>query len=66
MLFVQADAWKAAYPEWNDAIEFSLVPELSAAGAFDEAIAGVTIVAHPASPFFYGPSTPILTSGELR
>ncbi|GAA5824093.1 hypothetical protein JCM11251_001519 [Rhodosporidiobolus azoricus] len=49
----KADAWLAKYPEYASQLSFSLVPDLAAAGAFDEAIKNVDAVAHIASPFTF-------------
>ena len=48
----KADAWLEAYPQYAKQLDFALVPDISAPGAFDEAIKGADYVAHTASPFF--------------
>ncbi|GAA6056229.1 hypothetical protein JCM3770_002098 [Rhodotorula araucariae] len=51
----KADKWekKHAAKFAEGQIEWAIVEDIAAPGAFDEAIKGVTIVAHTASPFHY-------------
>ena len=53
------DAWLAANPEAKEQIKFFVVPDMTTAGAFDEAVKGVDVFAHVASPF-------IIESKDLR
>ncbi|KAK4702327.1 hypothetical protein P7C70_g3894, partial [Phenoliferia sp. Uapishka_3] len=45
--------WEAKYPETKKNLEWAIVKDIVTPGAFDEAIKGVTILAHTASPFHY-------------
>lgn len=47
----QVKAWSDKYPEWKDAIEWFVVPDIAAPGALDRAVEGATRVVHTASPF---------------
>jgi len=60
-----------ALPEYADKLEFVSVPDITAEGAFDEAVKGVTAVAHLASPvsFLFTDPEPVLRNainGTLR
>ncbi|ORY92562.1 NAD-P-binding protein [Leucosporidium creatinivorum] len=50
----KAAAWKAAYPEWREQVEFVVVPDMSVQGSYDLACEGVEWIAHVASPFTFG------------
>ncbi|GAA6027616.1 hypothetical protein JCM8097_007948 [Rhodosporidiobolus ruineniae] len=50
----QAQAWRERYPQYHGRLEYAIVPDITAPGAFDEAVEGCEIVLHTASPFFYG------------
>ncbi|BGP47821.1 methylglyoxal reductase (NADPH-dependent) gre2 [Rhodotorula kratochvilovae] len=52
----QADAWTRHFPAHFDEgkLEVVLVDDMAREGAFDEAMRGVGIVVHTASPFFFG------------
>ncbi|KAL8277114.1 hypothetical protein RQP46_010442 [Phenoliferia psychrophenolica] len=45
--------WDAKHPETKGSLEWAIVKDIIEPGAFDEAIKGVTILAHTASPFHY-------------
>ncbi|KAM0751019.1 NAD(P)-binding protein [Meredithblackwellia eburnea MCA 4105] len=49
----KADEWEARNPSTKGKIEWAIVKDIVTPGAFDEAIKGVTILAHTASPFHY-------------
>jgi nucleoside-diphosphate-sugar epimerase len=49
----QLERWIGAFPEHKDAFEFTIVPDMAADGAFDEAVKGADYVAHTASPFHF-------------
>ncbi|GAA5987316.1 hypothetical protein JCM11641_002681 [Rhodosporidiobolus odoratus] len=49
----KADKWEKKYGNFDGRLEWALVEDIAANGAFDEAIKGVDIVAHTASPFHY-------------
>ena len=46
----KAKQWLEFYPEHKDTVEFTIVPDITKDGAFDEAVKGVSIIAHVASP----------------
>lgn len=46
-----ADKVRTTHGKYGDALSFSIVPEISEDGAFDEAVKGVDGVVHSASPF---------------
>ncbi|KAF5370905.1 hypothetical protein D9615_009806 [Tricholomella constricta] len=46
-------AWIAKFPQQAHNFEIAVVPDMTAANAYDEAIKGVDIVAHTSSPFHY-------------
>ncbi|GAA6011172.1 hypothetical protein JCM10207_005525 [Rhodosporidiobolus poonsookiae] len=49
----KADAWEKKHGNFGGKLEWALVKDVAAPGAFDEAIKGVTLLAHTASPFHY-------------
>ncbi|GAA5845244.1 hypothetical protein JCM11251_003855 [Rhodosporidiobolus azoricus] len=49
----KADKWEAKHGNFDGRLEWAIVKDISEAGAFDEAIKGVSLVAHTASPFHY-------------
>lgn len=51
----KAEAWRQLYPQHSgkDQIEFSIVPDMQQDGAYDDAVQGVDVVFHTASPFFF-------------
>ncbi|ORY77578.1 hypothetical protein BCR35DRAFT_353106 [Leucosporidium creatinivorum] len=51
----QAEAFKAAYPEFASRTSFVVVPDLQAESAYDEAVKGVDYVVHAASPATFTP-----------
>ncbi|KAI5481328.1 3-beta hydroxysteroid dehydrogenase/isomerase [Pseudohyphozyma bogoriensis] len=51
----QADAWNDKFPQYKDRTSFVFISSLEATGAFDEAVKGVTYVAHAASPATFTP-----------
>lgn len=51
----QADAFKAAYPDFASRITSTIVPDITVEGAFDEAVQGVDFVVHAASPVTFHP-----------
>ncbi len=57
-----ADGLKAALSQYGDALEVVEVPDITAQGAFDTAVKGVTAIAHLASPvsFFFTDPEPII------
>ncbi|KAK4057451.1 hypothetical protein OIO90_001520 [Microbotryomycetes sp. JL221] len=46
-------AWLKKHSKYTDQIEWVIVEDIAAPGAFDEAVEDVTLVAHTASPFHY-------------
>jgi len=46
-----AEKVRESHPEHQDALSFAIVPDISAPGAFNEAVKGVDGVIHMASPF---------------
>lgn len=46
----QASLWDAKYPEYKYRVDFVLVKAMGTPGAFDDAVRGVTYIAHAASP----------------
>ncbi|GAA5968727.1 hypothetical protein JCM11641_000711 [Rhodosporidiobolus odoratus] len=50
----QAEACSAHYPQYAARLEYAVVPDITAKGAYEEAVKGVEIVVHTSSPFFYG------------
>ncbi|BGP15806.1 hypothetical protein JCM10213_005712 [Rhodosporidiobolus nylandii] len=50
----QAEAWRGRYPQYEGKLEFAIVPDMTAPGAYEKAVEGVEVVVHTASPFFYG------------
>ncbi|KAK4052785.1 hypothetical protein OIV83_002072 [Microbotryomycetes sp. JL201] len=46
-------AWNKKHAKYSDQIEWVIVEDIAAPGAFDEAVEDVTIVVHTASPFHY-------------
>lgn len=42
----KADKWEAKHPQYKGKIEWAIVKDIAEKGAFDEAIKGVTLVAH--------------------
>ncbi|GAA5885637.1 hypothetical protein JCM6882_007507 [Rhodosporidiobolus microsporus] len=52
----QLQAWTERYGTYVDEgrLEFALVPDMVKEGCYEEAIKGVEVVVHMASPFFYG------------
>ncbi|KAM0756030.1 NAD-P-binding protein [Meredithblackwellia eburnea MCA 4105] len=51
----QADQFYAKFPQLKDDVEFVFVEELDKEGAFDEAVKGVSVIAHTASPARFDP-----------
>ncbi|KAM0756045.1 NAD-P-binding protein [Meredithblackwellia eburnea MCA 4105] len=51
----QADQFYAKFPQLKDDVEFVFVEELGKEGAFDEAVKGVSVIAHTASPVSFNP-----------
>ncbi|KAM0750882.1 NAD-P-binding protein [Meredithblackwellia eburnea MCA 4105] len=49
----KAQEWEARNPSAKGKIEWAIVKDIVTPGAFDEAIKGVTILAHTASPFHF-------------
>lgn len=55
----KADAWRRLYPQYSSGeagqhqMEFAIVPDMQLDGAYDEAVRGVDVVFHTASPFFF-------------
>ncbi|KAI5474498.1 ketoreductase [Pseudohyphozyma bogoriensis] len=58
----KANAWRAKYPQYgSDMLELVIVKDIGVAGAFDDAIKGVTRVVHTASPFHFANATDLIT-----
>ncbi|EPQ53890.1 NAD P-binding protein [Gloeophyllum trabeum ATCC 11539] len=51
----KADFWISAFPQHKDAFQYAIVEDMTLPGAYDEAIKGVDIVAHIASPTHWNP-----------
>jgi nucleoside-diphosphate-sugar epimerase len=47
----QADAWNERYP---GKVDIAVVPDMTVEGAYDEAVKGVEVFVHTASPFIFG------------
>lgn len=56
----QAEAFKAAYPEFASRTSFVTVPDLQAVGAYDEAVKNVDYVVHAASPATFTPEVSMI------
>ncbi|GAA5830714.1 hypothetical protein JCM11251_001052 [Rhodosporidiobolus azoricus] len=52
----QMTAWREKYAQFVDSglLEFAVVPDMANPGCYEEAVKGVGIFCHMASPFFYG------------
>ncbi|KAK9468408.1 hypothetical protein V1512DRAFT_235199 [Lipomyces arxii] len=53
----KADYIKNQYPDAK--LSFSIVPDIAASGAFDEAVKGVDYIVHTASPFHFKVTDPV-------
>jgi uncharacterized protein YbjT (DUF2867 family) len=42
----QLERWQAAFPEFNESFDFTVVPDMVVAGSFDVAVQGVDYVIH--------------------
>lgn len=51
----QRDAWLETYPDTADRTSFAFITSIDTPGAFDEAVKGVTYIAHAASPVNQAP-----------
>ncbi|ORY92490.1 hypothetical protein BCR35DRAFT_348878 [Leucosporidium creatinivorum] len=51
----QAEAWEAAYGEYKERTETVVVQDFAVPGAFDEAVKGVSFIAHAATPINFHP-----------
>ncbi|ORY92502.1 hypothetical protein BCR35DRAFT_348890 [Leucosporidium creatinivorum] len=52
----QADLWRTKHgEEWKDKLQFAIVPDFAAPGAFDQAAEQVDYVIHTAQPFNWDP-----------
>ena len=49
----KAEQWIARFPKYKSDFEHAVVEDIGKSGAFDDAIKGVEIVAHTASPFHF-------------
>ncbi|GAA5884120.1 hypothetical protein JCM6882_002147 [Rhodosporidiobolus microsporus] len=49
----KADKWEKKHGKFEGQLEWAIVKDIATPGAFDEAIKGVDLVAHTASPFHY-------------
>ncbi|BGP20659.1 hypothetical protein JCM10213_001095 [Rhodosporidiobolus nylandii] len=49
----KADKWEKKHGNFGERLEWAIVKDVAAEGAFDSAIKGVDLVAHTASPFHY-------------
>ncbi|TFK50268.1 NAD-P-binding protein [Heliocybe sulcata] len=51
----KANNWIAAFPQYKDKFEYAIVEDMTQPNAYDEAVKGVDIIAHIASPTHWQP-----------
>ncbi|KAL2866121.1 flavonol reductase [Aspergillus lucknowensis] len=61
----QADKLRRIFSKYTDKLSFVIIPDITASGAFDEAVKGVEYVIHVASPM-PGSGEPDLLNGAVR
>lgn len=50
----KVEAFRNAWPQYQDQLQFVLVEDMAVEGCYDEACEGVDWIAHSASPFLFG------------